>query len=150
MSTRTAISFCLRVELLRQLGEPFAGALRTDSSATSRDVLAGDLDAQRLGLEPGAVAGLAGHVGEIFLQLLARPLALGFLEAALEIGDDAFERLLGGVAAQAVVIGEFDLVLAGAVEDRVLRLLRQVLPFGVEREAVVLAERVERLDVIGR
>ena len=84
------------------------------------------------------MAGVAGHVGEIFLQVLARPLALGFLEAALEIGDDALERLLGRVAAQAVVIDELDVVLAGAVEDRVLRLLRQVLPFGVEREAVVL------------
>src|SRR6185503_15619337 len=30
------------------------------------------------------------------------------------------------------------------------RLLRQVLPFGVEREAVVLGERVQRLDVIRR
>ena len=96
--------------------------------------LAGDLDAQRLGLEPRAVAGVAGHVGEIFLQVLARPVALGFLEAALEIGDDALERLLGRVAAQAVVIDELDVVLAGAVEDRVLRLLRQVLPLGVERE----------------
>ena len=39
------------------------------------------------------------------------------------------------VAAQAVVVGEPDVVVAGAVEDRVLRLLRQVLPLGVEREA---------------
>ena len=31
-----------------------------------------------------------------------------------------------------------------------MRLLRQVLPFGVEREFVMLAERGERLDVIGR
>ncbi len=33
-----------------------------------------------------------GHVGEIFLQILAGPFGLGFLEAALEIGDDAFEQ----------------------------------------------------------
>ena len=112
--------------------------------------LVGDLDAERFRLEAGAVAGRTGHVGEVFLQILARPLALGFLEAALEIGDDAFERLLGRVAAQAVVIDEFDLVLAGAVEDRVLRLLRQIFPFAVEREAIMLGERIERLDVIGR
>ena len=43
------------------------------------DVLAGDLDAQRLGLEPVAVAGVAGDVGEIFRDLLARPVALGLL-----------------------------------------------------------------------
>ena len=113
-------------------------------------MLAGDLDAERFRLEARAVAGRAGHVGEIFLQILARPFALGFLEAALEIGDHALERLLRRIAAQAVVIDELDVVLAGAVEDGVLRLLRQVLPFGVEREAVMLGERVERLSVIGR
>ena len=43
-----------------------------------------------------------------------------------------------------------DRILARAVQDRVLRLLRQVLPFGVERELVMLAERLQRLHVIGR
>ena len=139
----------LGVELLRDFGEPFAGVAHRQFGDLG-DVLAADLDAQRFGLQPRAVAVVAGHVGEIFQQVLARPFGLGFLEAAFEIGDDALERLLGRVAAQAVVIDEFDLVLAGAVEDRVLRLLRQVLPFGVEREAVMLGQRVERLDVIGR
>src|SRR6185437_10685346 len=36
------------------------------------------------------------------------------------------------------------------VEDRSLRLLRQILPLGVEREAEVLAERLQRLRVIRR
>ena len=96
------------------------------------------------------MTGLAGHVGEIFCQFLARPLAFGLAEAAVEIGDDALERLLGVVGAHAVFVGELDLVLAGAVQDRGLRLLRQVLPLGVERELVELAERGQRLDVIGR
>src|SRR4029079_6928747 len=79
------------------------------------------------------------------------PVALGLLVAALEIGDHALERLLGGVAAHAVVIGEADFFLvAGAVEDRFLRRLRQLLPSGVEGELVVLAQRRQRLDVIGR
>ena len=108
------------------------------------------LHAQRFGLEPVAVAGLARHVGEIAGDLLARPVAIGFAEAALQIGDDAFERPLGLVGAHAVVVGEADLGVAGAVEDRVLGLLRQVLPLGVERELVVLAERGQRLHVIGR
>ena len=68
-------------QVLRQVGEPFAGALDRQFGDLG-DVLAGDLDAQRLGLEPGAVAGGAGHVGEIFLQVLARPFRFGFLEAA--------------------------------------------------------------------
>ena len=113
-------------------------------------MLAADLDAQRLGLEAMAVAGRAGNVGEILCQLLARPFALGLAVAALEIGDDALERLLGVVGADAVLIGELDLVVAGAVQQRCLRLLRQVLPLGVERELVEFAERGQRLDVIGR
>ena len=96
------------------------------------------------------MAGGAGHVGEIAGDLLAGPVAVGLLEAALEIGDDAFERPLGVVGAHAVVVGEADLGVAGAVQDGVLGLLRQVLPFGVERELVVLAQRGERLHVIGR
>ena len=113
------------------------------------DVLGADLDAECLGLEPKAVAGAAGHVVEILRQLLARPLALGLAVAALEVGDDALERLLGVVGADAVLVGELDLVLAGAVEDRVLRLFRQILPLGGQRELVVLAERRQRLHVVG-
>ena len=69
-------------------------ARRTDKLGDLRDVLSADLDAERFRLQPRAVAGLAGHVGEVVLQIFARPLALGFLEAALEIGDDAFEGFL--------------------------------------------------------
>src|SRR5437660_865403 len=97
-----------------------------------------------------AVAARAGNVGEIFRQLLARPFALSLAVAALEVGDDAFERFLGVVGADAVLVGEFYLVVAGAVQQRCLRLLRQVLPLGVERELVEFAERGQRLDVIGR
>src|ERR1700761_6484169 len=105
---------------------------------------AADLHAQRFGLEPVAVAGFARHVGEIARELFARPIALGLFETALEIGDDAYESALGVVSADAVIVGKTDFGIAGAVKDRLLRLLRQVLPFGVERELVVLAERGER------
>ena len=46
----------LGVEVLRQLGEPVAGALDRQLGDFG-NVLAGDLDAQRFGLEPRAVAG---------------------------------------------------------------------------------------------
>jgi len=101
----------LGIELRGQGGEPFARALHAEIGHL-RDVLPRDLDAERLGLEARAMTGLAGHVGEIFLQVLARPLALGFLEAAFEIGDHAFERLLRRVAAQAIIVDELDVVLA--------------------------------------
>ena len=139
----------LGVELFRQLGEPERRGLDRKLGDFA-DMLVGDLDAQRLGLEPIAVAGRARHVGEKAGDLLARPVAVGLLVAPLEIGDDAFERPLGLVGAHAVVVGEADLVVAGAVEDRFLGLLRQVLPLGVERELVMLAERGQRLHVIGR
>ena len=111
---------------------------------------AADLDAQRFGLEAIAFAGLAGNVGEIFLHLFAHPVAFGFAEAALQIRHHAFERLLGFVGAHAIVIDELDVVLAGAVEDRVLRFFRQRLPLGVEREFVMFRQRFERLRVIRR
>src|SRR5580698_7274165 len=113
-------------------------------------MFAADLYAQGFRLEPKTFAGGAGHVGEIAGDLLARPVAIGLLVTALEIGDDAFEGALGVIGADAVVIGEAHLGVAGAVEDRLLRFLRQILPFGVERKLVVLAERGQRLRVIGR
>ena len=146
---RTAISFCCLLSLRRDRLEPRRRALDAHLGDLA-DMQAADLHAQRFGLQAIAVAGVAGHVGEILAELLARPFALGLAEAAFQIGDHALERLLGGVGAQAVVIGELDVVLARAVQDRVLRLLRQRLPLGVERELVMLAERVERLGVIGR
>ena len=122
----------------------------TDRSETSPMCLPPIFTHSASGLRRIAVAGVAGDVGEVARHLLARPVALGLAPAPLQIGDHALERLLRLVGAHAVVVGELDVVLAGAVEDRVLRLLRQVLPLGVEREAVVLAERGQRLHVIGR
>ena len=138
----------LLVEQLRQRLEPFAGALDRHLGDFA-DVQPADLHAQRLGLEPIAVAGVARHVGEIFRDLLARPLALGFLPAALQVGDHALERLVRLVGAHAVVVGEADLVLARAVRIASCARLRQVLPFGVERELVELAERLQGLRVVG-
>ena len=139
----------LGVELRRQALGPFDR--RADrEQAHLADVLAVDLDRQRLGLEAKAVAGLAGRRGHVALDLLARPLAFGLLVAALEIGDHALERLLHFIGAQAVVIGEADLVRARAVQDHPPRFLRQLAPRLVEPELVVPPERLERLQVIGR
>src|SRR6202040_89819 len=89
-------------------------------------------------------------VGKIFSEFLARPFAFGLAVAAVDIGNDALERLLGVVRAHAVFIGEFYLIFARTMQDRVLRLFGQVLPFGVERELVEFAERGQGLNVIGR
>src|SRR5215472_17401571 len=109
-----------------------------------------DFYAQSFGFEPVAFAGVARNVGEVARDLLARPVAVGLAVAPLEIGDHAFEWPPRVIGAHAVVIGETDLGIAGAVKDRVLRFLRQVLPLGIEREAVVFAERLQGLDVVRR
>ncbi len=83
------------------------------------DMKARDLHRQRFGFQPIALADLARARVLITLEFFAHPGGIGFLEAALHIGNDAFERLLGFVAAQAVVIDELDFVLAGAVQDDV-------------------------------
>ena len=54
----------LGVERLRHGLEPFAGAAHREFGDLA-DMLAADLDAQRLRLQPVAVAAVAGHVGEI-------------------------------------------------------------------------------------
>ena len=90
----------LLVELRRDRLEPRRRALDAHLGDLA-DMQAADLHAQRLGLQAIAVAGVAGHIGEILAELLARPFAFGLAEAALQIGDHALERLFRGVGAQA-------------------------------------------------
>ena len=139
----------LGVELRRQVLGPVDRRLDREQ-ADLADVLAVDLHRQRLGLEAEAVAGLAGRRAHVALDLLARPFAFGLAVAPLEIGDDALERLLHLVRAQAVVIGEADFLLARAVQDGVAARLGQLAPWAVEAELVVAAERLQRLQIIGR
>src|SRR5712672_974942 len=78
-------------EAFWQVGEPLAGAPDRHLGDLA-DMQAADLHAQRLGLQAEAVAGRAGNIGEIFRDLLTRPLALGLAPAALQIRDHALER----------------------------------------------------------
>src|SRR5208282_6350809 len=79
-----------------------------------------------------------------------RPFAFGLAVAAIEIGHHALERLLHLVSAQAVVIGQTDLLLARAVQDDPARLLGQIAPGLVEAELVMARQRLERLEIVGR
>src|SRR5271154_801544 len=96
-----------RVELLGQSARPVDRRLDREQ-ADFADMLAADLDRQRLGLEAEAVAGLARRRGHIALDLLARPFALSLAVATIEIVHNAFKRLLHLIGAQAVVIGKAD------------------------------------------
>ena len=117
----------LRGEARGEGAEPGVG-LPDREVADLGDVEPVELYRQRLGAEALAVAGGAGDGGLVALDLLAHPGGVGLLPAPLEIGDHALEGLRRLVGAEPVVIGEGDLLLAGAVEDDVAHLLRQLPP----------------------
>ena len=114
------------------------------------DVVAGDLHRQRLGLQAEAVAGAAGAVVLVALHLLARPGAVGLAVAPLQVRDHALERPRDLVDPAALVVAEADLLALRAVEQHLLRLLRQVAPALRPVEAVVVGQRLDGLLVVGR
>ncbi len=136
-------------ELLRQLGEPRVGGADRHIRHLA-DVQGVDLHGQRLRLEPVAAAGVARMRHLVARQLLLDPVALGLAEAALDVVDHALERLGVFVLADAVLVDELHLLLAGAVEDGLLHLLGQLLPRRRHRHLEVLGQRLQRLLVVGR
>ena len=127
--------------------------IRRPRRSTGRDladVLAGDLDRERLGLEAVAVADLAGRGALVAAELLLDPGAVGLAEAPLHIRHHALERPVGRVFPQPVVIGHLDRLAARAEEDRAPHLFRQVVPRRVHALAEVPRDAVEGLRVILR
>ena len=117
----------LAVSAVRQLAEPFMRIPHRQARGVA-DIGAGDLHRQRFRLQTLAFAGRARRLAHVAADLLARPVALGFLVAAFQIGDDALERLSHLVGAQAVVIGHADLGVARAEEDHLAHLSRGARP----------------------
>ena len=110
-----------------------------------------DLHRARLGPQPRALALRARPHRHVLLDLLARPVGVRLLVAALEVGDDPLEvRHVGALAPHAVAVGDVDPVAVGAVEEQVLLLLRQVLPRRLEVDLVALGDRLRDLLVVGR
>ena len=139
----------LRRECLRQFLEPHishADRLRRHFA----DVLSPDLHRERLRLEAIAPARRARMRALVARQFLAHPVAIGLTPAPLDVGDHPLERLHRFVGAQAVLVGERDLLAIGAEQDRVLDLTRQLLPRRRHVDLVVLRERAQRLLVVGR
>ena len=126
-----------------------ASALLIERSDASAMCLPGDLHRERLGLEARAVADRAGLLRLVARHLLAHPDAVALLPAALQVAQHALERLVHGVGAHAVLVGEGDLLLAAAVEDRVAHLLRQLAPRRAGAHLEVAREALQRLVVIG-
>ena len=67
-------------------------------------------------------------VGLIARQLLAHPSAFGFAPAAFDIADDTFERFLGFISANPIIIGDGDFFLACAEQNLIAEGLWQFAP----------------------
>src|SRR3546814_6242800 len=97
----------LRGELCFERREPCIGV--ADAAAGGHaDVLAGDLDGERLRAEAGAAAGLAGGGALVFAELFAHPGGFGLEHAAVEIADDTFAGFADVVGLAAVDEGQGD------------------------------------------
>ena len=112
------------------------------------DVDARDLDAKRLGLEARAVAGFARLRGLVLGQLLAHPRAVGLQQAAVEIADDALKRLAHRIFLAPVLKRQLHRHAAGAVQDDELLFGEQILPRGIEVEAIRLRQAGQHLHII--
>src|SRR5262249_19743540 len=102
----------------------------------------------RFGLQPAAMADVAGAVVLVARQLLAHPAAVRLAEAALHVGNDALEGLGRAVIPHAVVVLHDDRLAARTEQDRRAHFLRQVLPGRVDADLVVLGEALQRLRII--
>ena len=120
------------------------GGLADRQLAELVEVDPADRDRERRRPEARALARGARHLAHVALDLLARPVALGFGVPALEPRHHALEA--GGVRARAAVpvaVADVDVAVAGAVQHRVPGLLAQLLPRCVDVEAVLLGEGFE-------
>ena len=110
----------------------------------------GDKDVARRAVQPFAVAGRTGFVGQEARQLLAHGLGLGLAVAALQIGEDALEAVrLGDRAPACAGIVEADALLAAAVEQQLLLRLGQFAEGLIEVDVGVLGEALEQRPVVG-
>ena len=110
-----------------------------------------DLDRPRLRPQPRALALRARPHRHVLLDLLARPVGVRLLVAALQVRDDPLEgRHVRPLAPHPVAVGDVQLVPVGAVQEEVLDLLRQVLPRRVDVDLVALGDRLRDLLVVGR
>ena len=114
---RRAISRCFGVQAVVERREPARG-FGDGELRDIADVQVAHLDAERLRLQPMAAAALARGGALELAELVAQPGAVGLAPAPVQVGHHALEGLGRAVLADAVVVGEGDPLLAGAVDDR--------------------------------
>ena len=146
---RWAISRCFGVRLSSSAANQRA-ASAMEKRVTSPMCRPPTLTHSRLRLQPVAAAALAGGGALELAELLAEPGAVGFAPASVQVGQHAFEGLGRAVLANAVVVGEGDPLLAGAVNDGLPHVHRQLAPGHDHAGVVVVGDALQRLPVVGR
>ena len=95
-------------------------------------------------VQPGAVAGRAGHLAHVLLVAVLGVVRLRLRVLALDVADHALEALgVAALPAEPVPVGHGDLVVL-ALEDRLARLGGQLPPRGDQVEAELLAQPGEQ------
>ncbi len=108
----------------------------------------------RLAAQARALAIRTGLCGAVAIELVAHRVGVGLTQAALEVGDDAFERmLLGDFACTRLTrsheIAEANHLITRSVQDHLLHRFRQVLKWRVYVHVVVSGQGLENFEVIG-
>ncbi len=120
------------------------GALADRHGRDLGDRLPGHRHRQGDRLEPGPLAGRARDLAHVAFEPLTGRVALGLGVPALHPRDDPVEGgVVGTLAPVAVAVADVDLLVV-AVQQRLLRLLRQSLPRGLQREPDRVAERLDQ------
>jgi hypothetical protein len=105
-----------------------ASASATDRRGQVGDADPADGDTEHDRLEPLSLAGGAGHLTHVLLDLLADVVGVGLGVPAQQRGDDPLDvGLVRALAAVPVGVGDVD-ASVDAVQDAVLHLLGQVTP----------------------
>ena len=103
------------------------------------DVLAADLDGKHLGTKTRSMARRARRDRHVVLVVLAHRVRVRLAVAPRKHRHDALEgRMMQLVLAEHVLVAKFELLLARAVEKKLLHLLVQVTKRRVDRIAVML------------
>ncbi len=105
------------------------------------DVAAAEQHRQALRLEAPPVAGRARPLDHVRLELLAHRVRRRVAVAALDVAQDAFPARLVLAAELLALVAELDLLALDAVEQRLPRRGRQLLPRRVEVELQLAAQR---------
>ena len=107
------------------------------------DVHPADRDGERGLFEPAPIALRAIHLGHALLDIRAHRGTLCLPVAALKVIDDALELALYNAEALILFVSQLERLALRAVEDRVYRLLRQLLYRVCELEVIALCKRVK-------